>query len=75
MGPVTAASDVRKQKRDIGMPTGNAGQIDSVRRILIGPIPAAMLPDVLEDRQAMLRGERGDVIRQRIVRTSPPRRA
>src|SRR5258705_396621 len=67
MEPVAPAADVREDERHLRVPPCEGTQVGGVGRLLPGPVAAAVLPDVLQDRDAMLARRRAHRIEQRVV--------
>src|SRR3989441_11653463 len=58
--PVSPATDVREDKPYVRVSARERTQLHGVRRLLPRPVPAPVLPHVLQHRRAMLGGDLTD---------------
>jgi hypothetical protein len=67
MNPVAASCNVREQEIDPGVARRERAELDGVAGFLAGIVAPAMLPDVVQHRNAAVGGRPTDRVQQRVI--------
>ena len=70
MAPVAATRNVREDELHLGVTSREFDEFDGIGRFLSRPLPASMLPDVMQHGEALLAGGFADGIQETVV--GPP---